>query len=411
MDENNKLLNEEAQGTPPTPAQTATPTATQTATPAATIAPSAPLTQTSSTTTTQKTYGMNADERINQINNMYDSYAESQKAQLQGSLDKTIRGYDEQLAQLPGQYQKQADALELQYERNKRNLNEQIAYNGMNAGAGSQAALSQNSAYLKGNAELGKSRAEAENQINMKKAGARADTENAINQAIAQNDYQRAAALLDAYKEQFTEKISRAETLAAYGDFSGYEDLYGTDAAKQMFDGWKASNPDLAYRMGYLTAAEYKKYTGKYPAGYKAPGSGGGYGGYGGNGSSGGSKKNGGPNTGDMTEEEYLALQNAVANGTMTAADANAAINAAGGDFISTSMEGINNGSTYTTKVTLPDGKQVTGGSAGGSAGRGPREGSASAPLPATYGIDTSKITPPAINPMASWNNLYIYGR
>ena len=41
--------------------------------------------------------------------------------------------------------------------------------------------------------------------------------------------------------------------------------------ANDYLKGWKASNPDLAYRTGAITVKEYKKYTGKNPPGYAAP--------------------------------------------------------------------------------------------------------------------------------------------
>lgn len=42
--------------------------------------------------------------------------------------------------------------------------------------------------------------------------------------------------------------------------------------ANDYLKGWKAANPDLAYRTGAITADEYYAYTGAYPPGYAAPG-------------------------------------------------------------------------------------------------------------------------------------------
>ena len=49
------------------------------------------------------------------------------------------------------------------------------------------------------------------------------------------------------------------------------------EQANYYLTGWKAANPDLAYRTGAITAEEYKTYTGAYPPGYSAPSSGGGW--------------------------------------------------------------------------------------------------------------------------------------
>ena len=46
--------------------------------------------------------------------------------------------------------------------------------------------------------------------------------------------------------------------------------------ANDYLKGWKAANPDLAYRTGAITGEEYYAYTGEYPPGYDAPLSGGG---------------------------------------------------------------------------------------------------------------------------------------
>ena len=45
------------------------------------------------------------------------------------------------------------------------------------------------------------------------------------------------------------------------------------EQADYYLNGWKAANPDLAYRTGAITAEEYFTYTGAYPPGYVAPGS------------------------------------------------------------------------------------------------------------------------------------------
>ena len=67
-----------------------------------------------------------------------------------------------------------------------------------------------------------------------------------------------------------------ASDLGSYGDFSGYAELYGEDAAKQMAMTWATANPLPAYLNGTITADQYYEITGEYPRGYEVPGSGGG---------------------------------------------------------------------------------------------------------------------------------------
>ena len=68
--------------------------------------------------------------------------------------------------------------------------------------------------------------------------------------------------------------IQEAEARAQYGDFSGYEALYGEEAAHDMALAWAATNPDAAWAAGTITADEYYMLTGAQPRG--APGGGGG---------------------------------------------------------------------------------------------------------------------------------------
>jgi hypothetical protein len=68
----------------------------------------------------------------------------------------------------------------------------------------------------------------------------------------------------------------KADDLAKYGDFSGYAELYGEDAANRMQTTWAAANPGAAYISGVITADQYYTLTGEYPPGYTPAGGGGG---------------------------------------------------------------------------------------------------------------------------------------
>ena len=87
-------------------------------------------------------------------------------------------------------------------------------------------------------------------------------------------------------REQESLQLQQAESRARYGDFSGYEALYGPEAAAQMRRSWDYGNPAAAYLSGRLSAGDYYSLTGRWPVGYQVPGSGGGYGGGGGGGGS-----------------------------------------------------------------------------------------------------------------------------
>ena len=205
------------------------------------------------------------------INDLYDAKKQSQLTQLESAYQASRAEAEAARDKLPGQYQQQANDLAAQYERNRRNFNLQAEASGLNTGAASQAALAQNSAYQRDMGNLRTSQAEAMTEADRGIAELERQYQANVSSAIADNDYQRAQALLNEYNNGYTRDLNTAKTLAAYGDFSGYAGLYGQDTANNMAALWKAQNPDLAYNTGRMSAEEYKAITGKYPAGYTAP--------------------------------------------------------------------------------------------------------------------------------------------
>ena len=205
------------------------------------------------------------------INDLYDAKKQSQLTQLESAYQASRAEAEAARDKLPGQYRQQANDLAAQYERNRRNFNMQAAGAGLNSGTASQAALAQNSAYQRDMGNLRTAQADAMTEADRGIAELERQYQANVSSAIADNDYQRAQALLNEYNNGYTRDLNTARTLAAYGDFSGYAGLYGQDTANNMAALWKAQNPDLAYNTGRMSAEEYKAVTGKYPAGYTAP--------------------------------------------------------------------------------------------------------------------------------------------
>ena len=205
------------------------------------------------------------------INDLYDAKKQSQLQQLENAYQASKSEAEAARDKLPGQYRQQANDLAAQYERNRRNFNLQAEASGLNTGAASQAALAQNSAYQRDMGNLRTAQADAMTEADRGIAELERQYQANVSSAIADNDYQRAQALLNEYNNGYTRDLNTAKTLAAYGDFSGYAGLYGQDTANNMAALWKAQNPDLAYNTGRMSAEEYKTVTGKYPKGYTAP--------------------------------------------------------------------------------------------------------------------------------------------
>ena len=203
------------------------------------------------------------------VNDLYDAKQQSQLTQLESAYQASRAEAEAARDKLPGQYQQQANDLSAQYERNRRNFNLQAENSGLNTGAASQAALAQNSAYQRDMGALRTAQADAMTEADRGIADLERQYQANVSSAIADNDYQRAQALMDEYNNGYTRDLNTAKTLAAYGDFSGYAGLYGQETADSMAALWNAQNPELAYTSGRMSAEEYRAVTGKYPAGYQ----------------------------------------------------------------------------------------------------------------------------------------------
>ena len=211
------------------------------------------------------------------VNDMYEAQKKSQLAGLESAYQQNLSNAQAARDAIPRQYQERANDLAVQYERNRRNLNQQANANGLNTGAGSQMQLSLGSNYQR---DYGGIRTAQQQAIDQAERGIRdlqAAYNSSVQQAVADNDFRRTQALLADYQQRYQQQLQAAQNMAQYGDFSGYNGIpgYSNEAIANMQNVWQASNPDLAYRTGRITAEQYYQMTGTYPAGYQAPNSGG----------------------------------------------------------------------------------------------------------------------------------------
>ena len=284
-----------------------------------------------------------------EINALYDAQKAQQEQSLKTAYDQNVQTLQNSKQAIAPLYNQQANDLSTQFERTRRMNNMKADYNGLNTGAASQMDLAQQSNYLDSFGKLRTAQAQAEQAVDQKLADLEISYKNSVAQALADNDYQRAAALMKEYqrrdeatkeeqryqynikvaaqqyadqyarqqeqdalaKQQYEDKlaaqqweqqykerayndalsqqqneeaVAAAKTRAAYGDFSGYEALYGPETANAMKQFWAMNNPDYAYSMGMITAAQYEQMTGYspdrsslYSGGYSSGGSSGGY--------------------------------------------------------------------------------------------------------------------------------------
>lgn len=272
-----------------------------------------------------KTY-QNSD-RGKTVSGMYDAQRDSELASLKSTYEQNLSNRQAARDQIGTTYQGQANDLAAQYERNRRNLNTQAAANGINTGAGSQQALALSGQYQRDYGALRGREAQDIAEADRGIADLKVAYQNAVQQANAQGDYKRMAALLADYDTQRQNALNDANLLAKYGDFSGYSGIMSDDQINAMrteydrlrgiededrayakeqdalnnnlklaqllagygdFSGfaklgysretinamrslWIAQNPLLAYNTGAITADEYYKMTGQYAPGVTPP--------------------------------------------------------------------------------------------------------------------------------------------
>lgn len=223
-----------------------------------------------------------AKDQSESINKIYDAQQKVKTDALKAAYDQNMADYDAQAAKIPQTYNEARRQVSTQADISRANLNEQMAGSGINVGAGSQLALSQQNSR---NAAMGKvstAEADALSDLEAQRQKVKAAYQNAVAQAISENDAARAKALYTeaqrvdnsivntAVKQLSVDTTltenersrleQQAATLAKYGDFSGYAALgYSQDQIDAMQKVWGAQNPKLYYER-----------TGNYPASYTA---------------------------------------------------------------------------------------------------------------------------------------------
>lgn len=218
--------------------------------------------------------------QIESMNTLYDAAKQQALAALESAYNQSKLELEAQRDKLPSLYQQQANALAADAERQRQQYNEYAAYNGQNTGAGSQAALAMANQYQNNLGSLRTAEANAIAEAEQKLTALYVQYQDAIAEAIANNEYERAAALLaeyqkaaqsavdvaqnqaaldmdiagfnkDTHQYNYEKALKRAETLASFGDFSGYKALgYSDDQIANMRKTWAALNPNIAWVTG-----------------------------------------------------------------------------------------------------------------------------------------------------------------
>lgn len=213
-----------------------------------------------------------SQNRIGAVNQMYDAQRAAREAELKSAHDQSMSALQAAQDKIAPQYQQQANLLAQQQAQQRQNFFRQAAATGLNTGVSAQESLAREGAYQGAMGRLRTAEADAQAAIERQRADLQASYQSQVAAALAENDYNRAGALLNEYNNEQQRSERAAETLANYGDFSGYASLFGDEQANAMFQLWVAANPDLAYNTGRITRDQYRVMTGQDPVGWTATG-------------------------------------------------------------------------------------------------------------------------------------------
>lgn len=136
------------------------------------------------------------------VNRLYEARQRAQIQALRDAYDQNMLTYQAAREDIAPVFEAQRNATAAESERQRAAFNEYAAARGLNSGAGGQAELARGNV-LAGNLNaLNTEQARQETEIDRAIAALKAQYQNAIAQAKADNDYQRLAELLTEYRAQ-----------------------------------------------------------------------------------------------------------------------------------------------------------------------------------------------------------------
>lgn len=204
------------------------------------------------------------------IRDMYAANSASQLAALKAAYEQNVLDYNAQDDLISKQAQQLRNQAASQNDLQRMYMNEMGIMQGLNTGATGQMALAQSAALQGSFADIGTQEQQALADSALERSKLKVQYSAAVDQAIAQNDYELANALYQEYVRQdnlakqaaaeaqeqanwqakfdyqkqqdaWNNAAAQAELLAGFGDFSGYKALGYSDAQIAMMqNAWNA---------------------------------------------------------------------------------------------------------------------------------------------------------------------------
>lgn len=151
-----------------------------------------------------------ASSQADYIKAMYDASQKAQEEALRASYEKNTGALDYQQGKLAPTYDAAANNAGAQAAIQRANFNESANASGLNTGAGSQAELSMRNAEAANIASIRKAQADAQADLDYQRSQLTMEYQNAIREAIAKNELQKAQALYEEAKRVDESLVSTA---------------------------------------------------------------------------------------------------------------------------------------------------------------------------------------------------------
>ena len=151
-----------------------------------------------------------ATSQADYIKAMYDASQKAQEEALRASYEKNTGALDYQQGKIAPTYDAAANNAGAQAAIQRANFNESANASGLNTGAGSQAELSMRNAEAANISAIRKAQADAQADLDYQRSQLTMEYQNAIREAIAKNELQKAQALYDEAKRVDESLVSTA---------------------------------------------------------------------------------------------------------------------------------------------------------------------------------------------------------
>lgn len=175
------------------------------------------------------------------VNQLYDAQREAALAALKNAYDANSSTLEAERAEIPGVFQTQRNATAAQSELAGRNFNEYAAVSGLNSGTAGQAALARSNQLQGDLTALGQQEAEEQRRVDRQIAQLKIQYQNDIASAIAQGEYERAAALYEEYKRAAESAVTTAQAQADENYRGWQSGVTGAQfAADENYRAWQA---------------------------------------------------------------------------------------------------------------------------------------------------------------------------